>query len=591
IGIPVNADDYAGQYLPQALNVTRNGLEALFIQARAAKPGAGYPWMAWIYTSFLGILWLNLVCSGRSPVDFSRGRAGALWLGMVPFFIWGPWQPVATLAAMAVLAGIFGWGLGLRDAVLWLALPVVAALSLHGWGRLLAEMRPWMNTLSHRQIAEFWAAAALAGGVVSTRTVRPWITGILMGGVGLLFFPAEDPYGFAASMVPLISCWYLFYAVSTIRCGAEGERDVKPAMRRLAMLGLAGAALFLFLQAYAFTDSQGGYFTGWRSVIPGLGAENTPVVLAIATFAKVLVFFPRRPSVPEAVCGAGLIVMLAFFETRAWVPPRWQWVEILSALLAIWLVGLRLSRPEAPLFGLAFWFLLFVCVIVPNRPNYLDTSCMIGAIVVCARVMKAFPQPEHAVFDAVILGLFGLFITGWACSSWSVSHIEWHAAFSWLTEPVIERYVYLFAAWVALKCLVPWVIIVLILKRELHGLVAFPANALLVVFSAKLLGAVMVNSGLGGADTLNRSYLEGASVTAVLAILSLGIVLMPDCWPKPAGGSVGIGRCFSRSLGAAFLLWRGSSAPGGESIGRLPGTPGAAPMRPCSKSIFYSFGL
>jgi hypothetical protein len=524
MGITVRSEDYAGQYLPQALNISRNRLESLFAQARLAPPESTRPWALWIYTSFIGILWLNLVMAGTSPVDFSRGKALFLWLGFIPYFSWGSLQPLSMLGAAVVLSVLLLRRLSARQAQLWVGLPVAAALAAHGWGRLLATARPWLAALQPWEIAAFWTIAALAGSAAASRSRRPWVTGALLGSAALLFFPSEEPFGFPCVMVPALFCWFLLYAASVIRCGAS-RRDV-------ARLGIAGAALFLFLQPFASTVADAGFFVAWRPLIPALSSTNIAWMLAVATIAKLIIFFPKRPGAVEAACSCGLIVMLAYFETRAWVPYRTIWVEIMAALLLVWRVGRRYGRPEARGFGLAFWFLMVVCLIVPNRPNYLDTTCMIGAAVVCARVVRAFPQRENAAFDTAVLALFGLMVTGWAFCFWSVTHLEWVAAFSWLSEPEIERYVYVFAAWVALKSLVPWVIIVGLLRRELRGVTTFPANAVFVSFSVKVLSASMINMGLGGADTLNRFYLEGAGVGAVLAILFLGPFLMRDSWPK-----------------------------------------------------------
>ena len=116
---------------------------------------------------------------------------------------------------------------------------------------------------------------------------------------------------------------------------------------------------------------------------------------------------------------------------------------------------------------------------------------------------------------------------------WSTSDLEWHAVYDWFSSPTVEHGVAALIPWIAFKCLLVWILLMGCLKDELKESIVRPANVLLLVFSVKLTTMLLLNVGLGGADTLNRSYLEGACVSGVLAILFLGVVLLPGAWPRP----------------------------------------------------------
>jgi hypothetical protein len=524
--IPLNTDGYTGAFLPQALDVRHDQLEWLKAQAQGARQAAaGRTWLVWINVSLIAALWLNLAWREASPLDFSGARAFALWLALAPLLITNAWQPLAGLAVVALLVWQLGRHASPARLARWVGLPAVAGLAFQAWGRVLVLARPALEHLSYGGMAAFWIAVAAGGAAVMTRRRRAKVTWAVFGGALLFLHPTNERYGFPATIAPLLLCWLAFYAVSLWREGA---------LRRGGGIVLAGmgVGLFLLLQPFAAIGATSGVFFRWRSLLPGIDVDNIPHLVLIAFLAKAVIFFPRWPGIARVLLGAALIVFLELIEGRVWVPNAYLMIGLMSAFLVAWLVlGVRLGRPEGRMARIVFWFLLYYYSIALTPRNFLEIGCLIGALVLAARLVARFPQRENIASDYVALAALGLLVTGWACMFWSTSELEWHVAYEWFSAPTIEHRVAFFIPWIALKCLLPWMTIVTCLRDELGGRLKFPARGLLLVVAAKFMSLLLINTGLGGVDTLNRSYLEAACVTGVFAVMMLGVILFPRSWP------------------------------------------------------------
>ncbi|HVS51217.1 MAG TPA: alkaline phosphatase family protein [Opitutaceae bacterium] len=526
-GIPLNTDGYTGRFLPQALDLRHDQLEWLKAQAQGARQAAAErTWLVWINLSLLGALWLNLAWREASPLDFSGGGALALWLALAPLLITSAWQPLIGLAALALL----GWWLGRRAPparlARWIGLPALLGLGFQAWGRVLVLARPALENLSYGALAFFWLAVAAIGAAAATRGRRAKVTWAVFAFALLLPHPTNERYGFPATIAPLLLCWLAFYAVSLWRESAlrRGEGIV---------LASAGVGLFLLAQPFAAVGATSGVFLRWRSLLPALDVDNIPHLVLLAFLAKAVIFFPRWPGIARVLLGAALIVLLELIEGRVWVPNAYLMIGLMSAFLVAWLgLGVRLGRPEGRMARIVFWFLLYYYSVALTPRNFLEIGCLIGALVLAARIAARFPQRENIRADYLALAVLGLLVTGWAGMRWSTSELEWHTAFDWFAAPTIEHKVAFFIPWIALKCLLPWVTIATCLRDEFGPGEKFPARALLLVVAAKFMSLLMINTGLGGVDTLNRSYLEAACVTGVLAVLFPGVILIPRSWPE-----------------------------------------------------------
>jgi hypothetical protein len=529
-GLPLKRDGYTGEVVPAALSDDGHTLTARLTDVLAGAP-AGGSGAIWIYISVLSALWLNLVFAGFSPLNFSGARGAILWLGIAPLAAPAGWREVAEVAALGLILVVVARGLRWRQAALWLVLPAMGVLGFHGWGWALVWLRPLVQTVTYGGLAAGWLIVGLLGGLFSTRARRPWVMTVVFALPGLLSYPTNHLYGFSGTLVPLVFCWFWFYAVSAWRDGAlrlpDGTWNAA-AVRRFAF---AGAVIFLLLQSFAATEMREGYFSGWRSILPDAwGARNLVALMFLAFLAKAVIFFPRWPGLGRLALGAGLILLLVLLEGQIWRPVNRQWMWLLGGLAAAWWA----DRGGRTLFGTAFFFVLYYYCTSLTPRSYLETGCLVGALAMGARLTGWLPQPENRRFDYVVLALLGLMVAGWAFARWTVSELEWHVVYQWFNAQLVERQVVFFVPFIALKFLAPWALIVWVLRAEFAGRMAFPAHALLLVYAAKMISVLAVNNGLGGADAFNRSYLEGACVSALMAVLFLGIILLRASWPEPA---------------------------------------------------------
>lgn len=526
LGLPITTDAYKGDLLPAALTSTPVVMPPDHANAGPLLPGGD--WLIWLYLSFIASLWLNLVCRGASPLDFSGLRPLALWAGLVPLLLHGHWQVTSGLLAAGGLFRLLAWRLPWRSLALWLALPVLAALAFHGWGRVLIAGGPWLRSLPAGALAVYWLAVAAAGALFATRTRRPLVMAAVFAVPAFLFHPVYHRYGFPGTLAPLMACWFVFYVSSLARDGALRERGAR------VKLLCAAAGLFLLLQPFAATGTVSGNFDRWHALIPGWKANHWMYLLGPALLAKGLLFFPRLPGRPALVLSVVVIGLLQLIEARLWVPDFYARLQLTLLMLAGWAAGAWWKRPEARLCGLACLFLLYFSFVALTPRNFMETAAMLGALALCAQVVVWFPQRENIRADYVVLALFGLMITGWAGMRWSGTHLEWHAIYEFASASTVENHVGWFVPWIALKGLLPWVIILWMLRERLGDWQRLPAHALLAIFCAKLVSLLMLNTGLGGLDTRNQDYLETACVVGALTMLYLGVILLPRAWPAPS---------------------------------------------------------
>lgn len=535
-GVPLKTEGYAGEILPAALNRDDNHLPTLLSELLGARSGITWSGSIWIYISALSALWLNLVFSGYSPLNFTGGRAAVLWLGMAPLLATGTTQWIAEALAIGLIFLVGARGTTWRQIALWVALPTLVILLFHGWGRVLVALRPWAQELSYTTLAAAWAVVAVVGALLATRARRAWVMSVVLAVPGLLFHPTNYPYGFSGTVTPLVFCWFLFFAVSAIRDGALRQTNGAINWASVQRLGFAGMVVFLLLQPFAATEARAGYFVRWRALLPDSWSANNFLALVwLAFLAKAVIFFPRWPGIARVCFGGVLILLLVATEGQLWPMTNSRWMFMLGALAAAW----WFDKPGRPMLGTAFLFALYYYCIWLTPRNYLEIGCMIAALVMCARLATWFPQPELVRFDCVVLGLLGLLVSGWAFARWTVSEVEWHLVYQWFDAQIVEKKVALFLPFIALKFLAPWFVIVNVLRAEFANRIDFAANGILLFFSLKMISLLAINNGLGGADTFNRSYLEGACVSGLMAVLFLGVILLPRSWPRPLDSTPG----------------------------------------------------
>jgi len=350
----------------------------------------------------------------------------------------------------------------------------------------------------------------------------------VLGVPALFFHPVYHHFGFPGTLAPLMGCWFVFYVASMARDPAINLRQVAPT------LGWIALGLLIFLQPFAASiTADDSIFKSWHALIPGWDNRNLGYMSVVAILAQVVLFFPTRPSRPNLLLGLLLIGLLLVIHAQIWTPELPVRLGLIAILGTGWYGARHIGIPEmAAMLGIAALFMLNLSWIYLTPRNYLDTALMIGALMLCARVIRTFPQPENLRADYIVLALFGLIITGWASLSWSGKHLEWHAAYEYFSTVTVERNVAWFIPWIALKGLLPWVIILWGLHLRLSPWQRLPSHTIMALFMVKVLSLLMITVGLGGIDTHNHNYLETATVVAVIVGLYIGVILLPRAWPR-----------------------------------------------------------
>lgn len=527
VGLPNTTDAYDGALLPDAL-VHPPIIDESDHQNQTSYRFTQLTWPLWLYLAFYATIWFNLLCRDRSPLNWHGLRILVPWLGLIPFFLSDFTRLPAMGAGAIVMLTLLAYHRPIKPLLRWLGIPLLVAIAFQFWGRALTDLRPQLDQLTPNQILLGWLAIATIGAATSTPRTRPWVMAVILGGAAFLLHPVYHAYGFPGALFPLIACWFTGMAASLWREGRLHDR------RSLGTIALLGAGLFLSLQPFTLSVTEGSDFSHWHSIIPGWTADNWNLLILPALLAKVLLYFPRRPAGRLALAlGMALIAFVQVLELRWWSPEPHIRLVLVVVLLGAWMLTRWRGRPEARLIGLTCLWVCHISWVNQTPRNFVETSLMIGAIILCAEALRRFPPRGSIRADYLVLACFGLIVTGWAGMRWSGKHLEWHTVYDFFPAGVVEQYVAFFVPFIALKGLLPWVFILIALHDRLAERSRLPAHDLLVVYSAKLLTLLMLTIGLGGTDLFNRNYLETASVVAAIAMLFLGVILLPRAWPNP----------------------------------------------------------
>lgn len=531
VGLPVTTVAYGGDLLPDAL-VHPPAIAETASSADSEPLLARLTWPLWLYLALYATIWFNLLCRDRSPLNWRGARMLVPWLGLAPFFLHGEVRLFAMGASAILLLVLLAHRLPFKSVLRWLILPVTVAIGFQSWGLVLTAARPWLDQLTPTQILLCWFVVTLVAAACSTPRNRPWLITGVFGAAAFLLHPVYHAYGFPGALTPLIGCWFACYLAALAR---EGRlRD----FRSLAFVTLLAVGLFVMLQPYTLSVAEGSDFTRWHALVPGWTADRWNLLILPSLAAKALLYFPHRPTHRlSLILGLLLIAGVQVLELRWWSPAPHIRLVIIVCLFGSWLLALWRGRPETRLFGLTCLWVCHISWVNQTPRNFVETSLMIGAVILCAELLRRFPPRRSLRADYLVLACFGLLVTGWAGMRWSGKHLEWHTVYDFFPAGVVEQYVALFVPFIAVKGLLPWVFILLALHDRLAPHARLPSHELLILYSAKMLSLLMLTIGLGGTDLFNQNYLETASVVAAIAMLFLGVIMLPGAWtppPRPA---------------------------------------------------------
>lgn len=485
----------------------------------------------WIYQALLALFGAGLIWPARAPWMRRPEARWVVWLALPAALAPLPWNawigaPVGLVTMAWLLRG------SRPRAWLLVAAALLFALGWHEWGRLLAGWREYLHAITRGQLAASWLVAGVAAMAVATRANRSWVA-VFVAAVGFMTVPTNYRYGFTGLMIPFLWIWLAAYAASLVREKQLGS------WRAAGWIGCSAVAIFAFTQLFAGVEAVNFIFRGFVPVV-SFRRYGFEALMFLGIAAKLVIFFPtwpRRwlPAVAAVVCIGGL----QHVQWRTWEPGPWMSLGVIAGLLAGW-GGWRRRDPElAQVMLLALLFFLYAFCVLPHREAYARADCVLAALVLAARWLRRFPQPENLAADYLGLATVALLAAGYFTANWSVEGLEWSRIYTWFPAHVVESALgaALLVPWLVLKTSLPLFVAQRLLGRELRALAPWPGESLRRLVGGKILTLLLVVTGLGVTGAVNVVYLEGVQQLTILAILSVGL-LFGSASRVDAGASV-----------------------------------------------------
>lgn len=479
------------------------------------------PLSLWVYQAALVLFGAGLIWRAQAPWMRRSEARWLVWLALLPAFCPLPWN--GWLGAPVALA-IAAWLLRGASARAWgfAAAGLVITLGWHEWGSLLARWHEIVHATTREQWIAGWAVAGGATVLAATRRNRAWFL-LPTGIAGFLTLPTSNRYGFTGMMVPLLWLWLAGYLVSLLREGRLRSRADAAWAAGLAL------AIFGFTQMFAGVEAANYLFRRWVPAVD-LPFPGFDWLMTLGALAKLLVLCPNWPRrwLP-GLTAAFVVGALQYVQWRLWEPGAGGSLLIGAVLLGGWL-ALRRRDPElARVLLLALLFFLYAYCVRPVRESYARADCVLAGLLLSARWIRRFPQPENLAIDCLVLGTVAFLATGYFTTQWSIEALEWTRIYTWFPAQLVESAVgaSLLVPWLVLKTALPLFIAQLVLAREWGEVAAWPGENLRRLVGGKILTLTLVVTGLGAIGTVNVVYLEGVQELTILAILAVGLLFEP----------------------------------------------------------------
>ena len=268
---------------------------------RAARRGVWDLRLIILLLGILAALWLATVRAVQEPLRAPLWLTATAWAVAVTLFVEGLVRVVpaglgvvgggAALVAFARSRG------GARREWLWVILPVLGALVMHGWGHMLGSVRSDFHSPHIVSLGRAWGLAMLLAVLVAWRwgALRPaWL---LFGVPFVLSYHTLFKYGAMGVMAQAWIAWALLVTLDAPRLRGSNEVTAAPTRRFMAVLRPLG--IFLLVQPFAFPESflwKFHYFSAWMSwLVPYWPHEW----LVVGVVAKILIFW--RPGLSARV--------------------------------------------------------------------------------------------------------------------------------------------------------------------------------------------------------------------------------------------------------------------------------------------------
>jgi hypothetical protein len=163
---------------------------------------------------------------------------------------------------------------------------------------------------------------------------------------------------------------------------------------------------------------------------------------------------------------------------------------------------------------------------VPVNAYYWQ-DCLLGALVLSARLIRPLPAPARTHAHALLL-FFAFFASGWVNLAWTLHRLEWRVLYDFWSAAFVESHVAAFAPLLVGRFALPLVAARVLLTRELT--VAAEPDSPRALDLAWLLAGSKVASlmfwsfGIAFVSVASDVYLEAVQETCLACALLVGLL-------------------------------------------------------------------
>lgn len=429
------------------------------------------------------------------------------------------------------------WGSDSEGSVASAGAAVVLGLGFAGLGFWFPVIRPRLHEPTYESLVVLWLSVWAVAAVVSW-TARSVVHGRWLVGLPLFaFFPTVYRYGAPAAMAPA--------AVGFLLCVFAAARGRPAEALRSPLRGAtwATAALpILLLVPFLAVDASDYRFGEWV-IYPS--DWNPAVWILGAAVAKALILLRREQTRPVRVAALCLATLMVFFEqVRASRIEEPLSIAILGYALvaalhrrhentraaqaapdgAIGGAGARLRSPSEELALVSGLLLAHHAFTRADFEAYFWRDWLLAAVFLSGRAVREFVPPDARRTAHAALLFLSLLVTAWVTFAWTVHRLEWAFLYEWFRAPFVEKHVGFFLPLILARYLLPLVAARLLLAQVFGRREPYPGRAVQLLAGAKIASLFLVTAGIGYTSPTTEIYLEGAEETAILGVLSAGLL-------------------------------------------------------------------
>jgi hypothetical protein len=239
---------------------------------------------------------------------------------------------------------------------------------------------------------------------------------------------------------------------------------------------------------------------------------------------------PREPAQPRRATGVvGILAALLLSAVQlGMVANALQLLGGLALLAAsFWLRRRDQRGPFASSVCVTALLLLHhYTVRVPVNAYYWQ-DCLLGALVLSARLIRPLPAPARTHAHALLL-FFAFFASGWVNLAWTLHRLEWRVLYDFWSAAFVERHVAAFAPLLIGRFALPLLAARVLLTREL-GVAAEPGtpralDLAWLLAGSKVASLMFWSYGIAFVSVASDVYLEAVQETCLACALLVGLL-------------------------------------------------------------------